>query len=569
MARANIDSLEMPVGPDGLYLRLLQTKEHKPLTQGRTWPYVKKGGRADDEDVTIVEEEEEDDDEDGGDDGGVAIDIQMSQLLANMPRYAIFIVFLIKIDSNSRRAKLLKFHENQRPAYWGTWASKTTKLIGPRRPFAKDEDHFEYDYDSDDDWEEEEEGEDLDEMDKEDQEEKDKDDYEVDNDFFVPHGYLSDGEEEKDEDEVFDPEAAKHKLKLREQEFEAEQKKKTKELKPRLWGCYWEDASMDAAANQLIRVLTGFGGIIDGNNNGSIETGFSKVEGEDANENSEKTGEDTDSPDASGKKKGCKARPFVEEALPDLVRLVHRNSNSKNFLVKEFQKFWRSKGSEEEDVGTNLVDNISNRALVNKILEVATWTRQGMMWIVKDEVLEKVGMKADAPNEWKYLLEPSNVRNTEKQEKEVNCSATASPAPSPAASLITKFAKVMTAEEREERRVKMDKEAILAKEKREALKAEQLAKADHAKRMELKKQMEAKAKLAKESKLKAQEIKTKVKAAQVQPKIILDGKSEKPSKIDMSSLPPGITVSTNLACKSPMMSPMMRWIGRKDKGKEN
>ena len=569
MARANIDSLEMPVGPDGLYLRLLQTKEHKPQTQGRTWPYVKKGGGADDEDVTIVEEEEEDDDEDGGDDGGVAIDIQMSQLLANMPRYAIFIVFLIKIDSNSRRAKLLKFHENQRPAYWGTWASKTTKLIGPRRPFAKDEDHFEYDYDSDDDWEEEEEGEDLDEMDKEDQEEKDKDDYEVDNDFFVPHGYLSDGEEEKDEDEVFDPEAAKHKLKLREQEFEAEQKKKTKELKPRLWGCYWEDASMDAAANQLIRVLTGFGGIIDGNNNGSIETGFSKVEGEDANENSEKTGEDTDSPDASGKKKGCKARPFVEEALPDLVRLVHRNSNSKNFLVKEFQKFWRSKGSEEEDVGTNLVDNISNRALVNKILEVATWTRQGMMWIVKDEVLEKVGMKADAPNEWKYLLEPSNVRNTEKQEKEVNCSATASPAPSPAASLITKFAKVMTAEEREERRVKMDKEAILAKEKREALKAEQLAKADHAKRMELKKQMEAKAKLAKESKLKAQEIKTKVKAAQVQPKIILDGKSEKPSKMDMSSLPPGITVSTNIACKSPMMSPMMRWIGRKDKGKEN
>ena len=464
----------------------------------------------------------------------------------------------------------MKFHENQRPAYWGTWASKTTKLIGPRRPFAKDEDHFEYDYDSDDDWEEEEEGEDLDEMDKEDQEEKDKDDYEVDNDFFVPHGYLSDGEEEKDEDEVFDPEAAKHKLKMREQEFEAEQKKKTKELKPRLWGCYWEEASMDTAANQLIRVLTGFSGIIDGNNNGPIETGFSKVESEDANENAEKAGEDTDSPDASGKKKGCKAKPFVEEALPDLVRLVHRNPNSKNFLVKEFQKFWRNKGSEEEDVGTNLVDNISNRALLNKILEVATWTRQGMLWIVKDDVLEQVGMKAETPNEWKYLLEPSNARNTEKQEKEVNCSATASPAPSPAASLITKFAKVMTAEEREERRVKMDKEAILAKEKREALKAEQLAKADHAKRMELKKQMEAKAKLAKESKLKkVQEIKTKVKPAQVPPKILLNEKSEKQKTLDMSSLPPGITVSTNIACKSPMMSPMMRWIGRKEKGREN
>ena len=85
-ARANIDSLEMPAGPDGLYLSLLQTKKHKPQTQGRTWPYIKKGDRGDDEDVTIVEEE---DDEDGGDDGGVAIDIQMSQLLANMPRYVI------------------------------------------------------------------------------------------------------------------------------------------------------------------------------------------------------------------------------------------------------------------------------------------------------------------------------------------------------------------------------------------------------------------------------------------------------------------------------------------------
>lgn len=90
-ARANIDSLEMPAGPDGLYLRLLQTKKHKPQAQGRTWPYVKKGDRVDDEDVTIVEEE---DDEDGGDDGGVAIDIEMSQLLANMPRYVIVMDFL-------------------------------------------------------------------------------------------------------------------------------------------------------------------------------------------------------------------------------------------------------------------------------------------------------------------------------------------------------------------------------------------------------------------------------------------------------------------------------------------
>ena len=42
----------------------------------------------------------------------------------------------------------------------------------------------------------------------------------MDNEFFVPHGYLSDGEEDKDEDEVFDPEREKEKLKLKEKEFQ-------------------------------------------------------------------------------------------------------------------------------------------------------------------------------------------------------------------------------------------------------------------------------------------------------------------------------------------------------------
>ena len=139
--------------------------------------------------------------------------------------------------------------------------SKTTKVIRPRKPFAKDKNHFDYDNDSDDDWEKGE-GEDLDKMDKEGQNEKDKDnyevdndDYEVDNDFFVPHGYLSDSEMEKDENEVFDPEAAKLKFKLRKQEFEAEQKKKIQELRPQLWGCYWQEPSMDTSLCQKKQML--------------------------------------------------------------------------------------------------------------------------------------------------------------------------------------------------------------------------------------------------------------------------------------------------------------------------
>lgn len=35
------------------------------------------------------------------------------------------------------RPKLLKFCENRRPAYWGTWA-KTSHSVGPRRPFGRE-----------------------------------------------------------------------------------------------------------------------------------------------------------------------------------------------------------------------------------------------------------------------------------------------------------------------------------------------------------------------------------------------------------------------------------------------
>lgn len=53
--------------------------------------------------------------------------------------------------------------------------------------------HLDYEVDSDDDWEEEQEGESLDgSAAGSDIEPMDNDEYEVDNEVFVPHGYLSD-----------------------------------------------------------------------------------------------------------------------------------------------------------------------------------------------------------------------------------------------------------------------------------------------------------------------------------------------------------------------------------------
>ena len=256
-AKRSIDSLDMPCGPDGLYLAQLKG-DYTPGKQGRTWPYEKPGEK-DADDVEILEDDDEE-----------------SDLEDDLDETNINIIMRKGDKSMKFRAKLLKFHENQRPAYWGTW-TKTSQFISGRKPFGRDEETFDYDYDSDDDWEEEEEGESLsdDEKDKEDEEENE--DYEVDNEFFVPHGYLSDEEEDKEEDEVLDPETAKEKQKLAARAFEKEHKKKTAELKPRLWGCYFPDGEeiQDAATLQMSKILSGFSAVVIGNNN-LVDTSFTK-----------------------------------------------------------------------------------------------------------------------------------------------------------------------------------------------------------------------------------------------------------------------------------------------------
>lgn len=144
-------------------------------------------------------------------------------------------------DAPVLRAKLLQFHENRRPPYWGTWRKKSAHVT-PTRPFRKDEKAFDYEVDSDDEWEEEEPGESLH---GSDDEKEPVDDYEIDNDFFVPHGYLSDEENEGEEEEVMSPETQKAKLKVLEIEFEEEMKHKMERIKPRLLGCFWADKHHD------------------------------------------------------------------------------------------------------------------------------------------------------------------------------------------------------------------------------------------------------------------------------------------------------------------------------------
>ncbi|XP_045513562.1 chromatin assembly factor 1 subunit A-A-like [Pieris brassicae] len=194
-----------------LYIKNLRSGKYIPIVADeKTWPINEK-----DEDVVIVEDELPPIDGAGE---IVSCDLGVREKL---------------------RPKLLSFHENRRPPYWGTWRKKST-FIKPRQPFSMDQKQLEYEVDSDEEWEEEE-GESI-EGSAAGSDDEGPDEYELDNEVFVPHGYLSDEEATMDDDDVMSlsPETQKARLKHLEDEFESELKKPTEKLKPRLYGLFWE-----------------------------------------------------------------------------------------------------------------------------------------------------------------------------------------------------------------------------------------------------------------------------------------------------------------------------------------
>ena len=132
-------------------------------------------------------------------------------------------------------------------------------------------DWFEYEYDSDEDLNEREAKNSHENV----KEKEEKDDYEIDD------GYLNSEEENKEVDEVFCTDIAKGKAREKIKRVVKKYKKEhetTQELKPRLWGVFFERVTLDTevADSQLGNILGEFGGIMIGNNI-CIETGFSKT----------------------------------------------------------------------------------------------------------------------------------------------------------------------------------------------------------------------------------------------------------------------------------------------------
>ncbi|CAK9804527.1 Chromatin assembly factor 1 subunit A [Anthophora plagiata] len=392
-----------------LYLSEIKDKKIIPRKSSRTWPLEAK------DEVIILDEEN---------DGSCDIVNE-------------------DVSVEKRRPKLLQFCENQRPPYWGTWRKRSGN-IHPRRPFSKDSEWFNYEVDSDDEWEEEEPGESLHGSDDEkDEENPDDNEYDVDNEFMVPHGYLSDEEVRADEEdkETMTPETQKFKLKALGEQFECERNTKTLKLKPKIIGCIWRGPENQFSPNvpqRTIDFLTAheiwvrqIPVILPTNIDVTKSEGDAIVDSEAYTPTKQQT-------------PNSKKRRVPESALPDLIRLVHGNIRGRKFLVKEFMSHWSNKKDGQLYKGS----------LLRKIREIATWEHcpeEGPMykkkcWYVAEEI-RKQYLQEDLslPNHWTYNLTSKRkddfVEVADKVEKEDKDKEKKS------VPLITQFTKKITQEE--------------------------------------------------------------------------------------------------------------------------
>lgn len=269
--------------------------------------------------------------------------------------------------------------------------------------------------------------------DSEKEKEAEEDDYEVDNDFFVPHGHLSDEEMQEVDEEDNHPETQKAKLKILQQEFAAEMKKKTEKIKPRLIGCVWMNGDEDengcsktGSADKKYHCSDIIWRILKAREmmtSEGVKLEFDlEPEVAEADDESEKP---------TQLKAPVRAK-FNDASLKDLLKLIHGNTNGKKFIIKEFQAYRLKNFHKDKDFQEFSIKSVDEKMM--EISEHKTCPEEGPLfskkcWLVKPIVLQEYygKDKLPLPNEWTYILEKevkkkkplqsSEVRKEETEEK--------------------------------------------------------------------------------------------------------------------------------------------------------
>lgn len=218
--------------------------------------------------------------------------------------------------------------------------------------------------------------------------------------FFVPHGHLSDEElQNEDECEFNDPNDLKLKLKMAQNEFDDERKKKTQKIKPRLIGLIWQTMDLskpDNCSNGIWELMNKYPMMLDGQT--------VKVDGP-ANQTTENS--DDENGNSSKPLSNVRRLQIGEKEIPDLIRLINGNHRNSNFLVKEFQAYLAKNHQPQREY--------SGASIKAKIRELANWQacpEEGQMhkkqcWYVPIDTRKRYDLNdLTFPNTWSYTIPP-------------------------------------------------------------------------------------------------------------------------------------------------------------------
>lgn len=250
----------------------------------------------------------------------------------------------------------------------------------------------------------------------------------MDNEWFVPHGHLSEEELQNADDGCNDlndndtPEAQKTKLQLLQLEFAQEMKKKTERIKPRLVGCIW--VSYEGTKPEECPTL-----IWDNLCNQSMLSCDAALSIEDIDnevlENISSSQNNIDGGNVNFPKDNIIS--LSEDILENLIRLIHGNHHSKDFLVKEFVAHLKKTSKLNDSITESQRKKIESQ-IRDKIGELASWQvisinqekhlssrnlnkgpkkKKMCCWVVNVDVFKTSGIpEVTLKNEWEYILQP-------------------------------------------------------------------------------------------------------------------------------------------------------------------
>lgn len=203
-------------------------------------------------------------------------------------------------------------------------------------------------------------------------------------------------EDELDEDD--NPELQKAKLKMIQDEFADELKKKTEKLRPRLLGLIWQNndgTQPSDCSNGIWNLLQARSFMFNGPCiNLTPQTN-------DAADNSGDEG------DGGGKNNSKRSLKISEKEVPELIRLINGNEFNIKFLIREFLAHIKNNTSSTRD--------FSIKSIRDKIRELASYTKcpeEGLMfkktcWYVPIETRKRYDLgDLTFPNIWQYTLTP-------------------------------------------------------------------------------------------------------------------------------------------------------------------